>query len=308
VLKKNGKLRLILDARKSNAYFRRPPGGNNSSFASLSNVRVPREKTLFISQCDVKDFFFRLQLPLGLEGYFGLPSISFSEAQSVFDVEELKLFGEDSSISPHFKVLPMGFSWSFYLAQEALRTVVKRAVPDVRFITDFCSPPDLTDPSPVVMIYADNGNHVGLSADDVDRSRKKVEDELSRVGLATHEIMEATELATTLGGRIDGAGLRAGPTSARLQKIRGGLLAIVKGRAISGKDMEHMVGHILTIALISRLSMSIIQHCYDFIRDSYHHKIPVWKSVLTELRLIHDVLPLCFSFLAEGVHPFYVCD
>jgi hypothetical protein len=46
VLKKNRKLRLILDARRSNQHFRRPPSRNNCSAGSFSNLRVPAGETL----------------------------------------------------------------------------------------------------------------------------------------------------------------------------------------------------------------------------------------------------------------------
>ena len=45
----------------------------------VSNVRVPKGKNPFASQYDVKDFFFRLRVPVGLTMYFGLPPISLAE-------------------------------------------------------------------------------------------------------------------------------------------------------------------------------------------------------------------------------------
>ena len=56
------------------------------------------------------------------------------------------------SVHPYFTVLPMGFSWAFYLAQECLRAVVARALPTVRFLQDHTPAPDLSDPRPVASI------------------------------------------------------------------------------------------------------------------------------------------------------------
>ena len=63
VFKKNKKLRLIIDARAANLHFRRPPSKNNSSLAALSHVRVAKGQRLYLSQYDVKDFFYRIAIP-----------------------------------------------------------------------------------------------------------------------------------------------------------------------------------------------------------------------------------------------------
>ena len=124
VLKKNGKLRLILDARKSNLFFRRPPTGDNSSLSALGGIRIPKGKTLYAAQYDVKDFFYRLSIGWDLAQHFGLPSLSWDEAVEVLGAECLSHLPEGQPVHPYFCVLPMGFSWAFHLAQEALRAVV----------------------------------------------------------------------------------------------------------------------------------------------------------------------------------------
>eukprot|EP00973_Karenia_brevis_P038550 5319460-Karenia_brevis.AAC.1 len=60
VRKKNGSLRLILDARLANTYFRRAPSGRNASAACFGELRGKKDEQLFVSQYDVKDFFYRL--------------------------------------------------------------------------------------------------------------------------------------------------------------------------------------------------------------------------------------------------------
>ena len=56
VTKKDGRLRLIVDARVANTFFRRPPTGETGSAANLADLKVPDSKDLWISQYDVKDF------------------------------------------------------------------------------------------------------------------------------------------------------------------------------------------------------------------------------------------------------------
>ena len=139
VRKKNGKLRLVIDARRANAFFRVPPTGANSSSSTLGNLRIPKNKKLWVGQYDVKDFFYRIGIPAALGSYFGLPPISSSMFSKITGVGTPPGLAGARRIFPVLQVLPMGFSWSFYLAQEALRCIVARTLPGVRFLTDFTS-------------------------------------------------------------------------------------------------------------------------------------------------------------------------
>ena len=87
----------------------------------------------------------------------------------------------------------MGFSWAFYLAQEALRTVVKYVLPRAGFLEDFRPAPTLSCSSSVAMVYADNGDHISLNRNQADADCTLVMKELERIGLKTHEHMEASE-------------------------------------------------------------------------------------------------------------------
>ena len=166
-----------------------------------------------MAQYDVKDFFYRLKLPEGNSKYFGLPKKYLEDLRGSglgFEkiLDAFSGLSDDYFISPVFQVLPVGFSWAFYLAQEALRTIVKRVLPGGKFLEDFKPAPELSPSTNVAMIYADNGNHISLSRSAADRDCSLVMRELERIGLKTHEYMEASELSVTLGGTVDGSGLR----------------------------------------------------------------------------------------------------
>ena len=110
VLKKNGKLRLILDARMANAHFRKAPGGNNASAACFGELRVPRGKKLWSSQYDVRDFFYRLGISPELSEYFGLPGVSRAKLAELLGEEALAHLPADLDVVvPQICVLPMGF-------------------------------------------------------------------------------------------------------------------------------------------------------------------------------------------------------
>ena len=102
VFKKNKKLRLIIDARRASVFFRRPPSGENSSLAALGNLRAPRGEKLYISQYDVRDFFYRLGIPRKLTRYFGLPPLTLAEAADIFSARELEVCRSGEIVFPYF--------------------------------------------------------------------------------------------------------------------------------------------------------------------------------------------------------------
>ena len=143
VSKNNGKLRLIIDARRANARFRKPPTRHIVSGSSFSRIRARRGQVVWLAQYDVKDFFYRLGIPWELGQYFGLPGMDREVLGAVLGPEVVATFGGGDVLHPYLLVLPMGFSWAFYLAQEALRTCVSRALGVIDFVEDLTPLPDL---------------------------------------------------------------------------------------------------------------------------------------------------------------------
>ena len=284
VRKKSGKLRLILDCRRTNQYFRTPPSGSTTGLGALSGVRVPAGKTLYGSSYDIKDMFYRLRVPVWLQKYLGLPSLAAGEVRQHFGDVIPADWGNDVSVSPTFLVLPMVFSWSFCFAQEVLREAIRVSLPHVQFVVDRSPVGEVGDSCSLAMAYADNGYHFSTSRDVAEDDARTVEQYLNKIGLATHEETVACSTCIVLGGALDGSGLVLRPKASRIGLLCSGLLAIEKGRPISGKQMEHIVGHLNFVCLTQRLSLSVLSHTYTYIHECYHLRRPVWKTVKRELR------------------------
>ncbi len=114
VVKKDGQLRLIIDARPTNQMFKKcasMPMGGSSAWSSIS---VPDSSDLYNAQYDVEAYFYRCGLPSDWWPYFCLPRVrrDFAEALG-YDTSGLR--GE--YIYPCLRVLPMGFSWAMFFAQ-----------------------------------------------------------------------------------------------------------------------------------------------------------------------------------------------
>ena len=88
VRKKDGRQRLVVDARPADLYFGPPPATSLPSGSSFSRIAAT-EKGMFFSGLDLRDFFYHLSLPDELCPYFQLPPIRayFLHQQGVcFDV------------------------------------------------------------------------------------------------------------------------------------------------------------------------------------------------------------------------------
>jgi hypothetical protein len=180
-------------------------------------------------------------------------------------------------------------------------------LPDVRFLADHHPPPDLSDPRPVVLVYADNGFHLGLDSSAVDLQRKKVEAYLNSLGIDTHEEGEAGTYVQALGVIIDGVKGVVQPTPERLTKVRNALVPLIRGRPTTGAELEHVLGHVLTIALLQGFTLSFLVHTYVFVRQSYQTRTRLWPSVRRELMHLRAVLPLCRAYLRRECSSSVMC-
>ena len=90
VSKKDRRLRMILDARPANDLFRSPPCSEYSSGSSFASLRVPRGEKLYGAQYDVRDFFYRLRVPIPLSKYFGLPTVRRDKLELRYGADRFK--------------------------------------------------------------------------------------------------------------------------------------------------------------------------------------------------------------------------
>lgn len=137
VTKKNGKQRLIVDAR-TNRLFRTPPSTLLGSMDCWG--RLESDIEFFVAQEDVKDFFYRLGIPHDLGRYFCFPHIDPHLFQTELGhmPEELRalVHRDGRPVHPCTRVLPMGFGWAFHLAHQAHVEITRRALPRTPHIKD----------------------------------------------------------------------------------------------------------------------------------------------------------------------------
>src|SRR6185312_9818405 len=111
ILKDQDSLRLIINAQSANLQFLEPPHVNLPSPDVLAALVLDPFARLFIAKVDISNFYHNLTLPAWLHRYFALPAIR---------PQDIGLPGSDDSvIFPCCSTVPMGWSWSVFLAQTA---------------------------------------------------------------------------------------------------------------------------------------------------------------------------------------------
>ena len=216
--------------------------------------------------------FYRLGIDDRLSRFVGLKAIKRSVLKQAFVVrgvappEYLCAKGPSSSVTPTLAVLPMGFSWAFWLSQQVHSCIARSELSDVQpeqFIVDGMPPQNLLKPSDYAcMLYADNANHLALSVEEVNLRREQLSRGLKGRGLLTHEVIEGSELVECLGVEIAGFAGEVRPTPQRISRIYNGLQPLIRGRPTSGKELERVLGHVTFVLLLRRPLLAALNRCY----------------------------------------------
>lgn len=191
VKKKQDKLRLILDCRRSNHWFGEPSHVTLTTGESLRRISLEAREELHVCSADLANAFYTLAMPLELRKYFGLQRFQAKDL-GLDEVDGIKVSGS-TWVQPRIAVLPMGWSWALYWCQVLHERIAERSglSPSER-LQDFKVPPS---GSFWHVQYVDN-LHV---KDEVVRRFRKAVDELKACGLTVHEIEELETETKILG-------------------------------------------------------------------------------------------------------------
>ena len=304
VAKKSGKLRMVLDCRAVNRRFKAPPPLPLSAGYSWSRLRVPRGKSLYIAQSDIRDYFYSLELPNALRPLFCLPAVP-SALLRHWQVPEDRggdLLGKDGWVWPMLRVVPMGWNWAMWLAQKVHGEQVLIATGlglERVLLTEGHSAPDLGDGVPVLVPYADNLNVCGLDQHEVQRTKEVVVRHLQALGFRTHEELDATTRAVSLGFLIDGDAGLVLPQPDKLDKICQVFQWLSTRPRVAGRDVERLLGHAVHIAMLRRELLSIFRALYDFVRHDYTGRTKLWATAAREARWAANLMKLCSADLTR---------
>eukprot|EP00435_Cladocopium_sp_Y103_P017954 s440_g4.t1 len=292
--KLSARQRLVLDCRQTNQLFRPSPHTELGSLASLTELEIPHDSCLFVSGADIQDCFYAVHIPSELMAFFCLEGdISGWEVRNItggkFDCDE------GSSFSPCFTVLPMGFSWSFFLVQRIHQLAVLRSlgIDENQLVLDGRPPPKLDHSNYVSMPYCDNIHSLALDKKLCDDGSRKIIHELQSLGFSIHEEEPASRLFSTLGGEIDGEAGQIRMTRKRAWDI---ILAFefVAEHMVHPTTMQKLLGHAMFFSTLNRAGMSVFRRCYDFVEKGGNARF-LSSREREECLVFAGLVPLLFA-------------
>eukprot|EP00438_Fugacium_kawagutii_P032643 Skav206865 [mRNA] locus=scaffold898:55024:69937:- [translate_table: standard] len=292
VKKKSGQLRMVVDCRHSNCFFKDPLGVSLATGDALSRIEIEGDEILNFASADLKDAFYHLGLPTQLQHLFGLRSVR------ACDVGIFSLNGQalqwDSVLYPRLSAVPMGWNWALWLCQTVHERIVSAAgANDSNRLSD-----KKPVPGDAIMHteYVDNFHVIGTDAEQVKLLSERGVNLLRDKGLVVHEEEQSSGTATILGWEFSSDGsLR--PTRQRLWKVRLAILEILKRGHISGQQLERVVGHMSFISMGRREGLCVLGDVYTFVRRFYNYPHRLWRGVRRELAIWYAISPLLWRNL-----------
>ncbi|CAK0819030.1 unnamed protein product [Prorocentrum cordatum] len=290
VAKKSGAQRLVWGTRAPNRRFRDPPPLAMGTSAAHGRLRLPDDRDEaggyraepFCAQADVRNYFYALGLREELGLFFALPPVS----QASLSQWRVEAVGSPEGPSggwvwSFLRVVPMGWSWAFWLGQRASAhvccSVSGLGVP--RVLTDRGPVPPLGGGPPRLLPHCDDINVIGMDPVRCSSTMHLICDAWRKHGLEIHEVVEASDVFSGLGRLIDGC---SGLASLWLEQRPG----------VAGREVERYVGYLIDHLMFRRELLSILRSLCDFFRDCCHVRARLWPSAAREVEQRRRLLPL----------------
>ena len=322
VKKKGDKQRLVLDCRRVNEIFRRPPSpdlGGGECFSRLCTVEregratgtvgptegdacAEQRKKVYFADADIKNCFYQCGMPGDWCDYFVL--LEVDRAWLISHGFSTMINGEAlPAAGPLYialKVLPMGWTWSFYIVQALHEQLLDECGIDTSRCQAGGWPTPPLGEGPVAQPYCDNLQVLGYSADEVNTRLDKLVAHFSAKGFELHEVEYARTVAQPLGCHIDGIDHVAGPKPERAWRLKAAFEWLSSGRVVTGKQVQKLLGHFVADSMHRREALSCMRSLYDFVTDCYWEPTRLWDSCREECYMIAGVLPLLYSDFSKG--------
>ena len=309
VAKKDHRLRLVLDCRRSNSLFVSPPEMAMPAGYSFSQVQMGPEDQLYVAQSDIRDYFYSIGMPEELRSYFCLPQV---DLRLVAPEHPLCLCSVGAVlIYPVMKVVPMGWNWAMYLAQRihTYQSMLAAQVGVDRVVVDSRPVPKLNQDIPFLLVpYADNLNILGIDKQAVQQAKDQIVSHLQQLGFRTHEEQDSELNAEALGFLLDGRSGRVLPRPRKRDRTRKVLLWLAKQPKVSGRMLERVIGHCIHFFMLRRECLSIFRSVYDFKQRHYEQRVTLWKSAALECQQAAALLLMCYSDLKREWHSEVTCS
>ena len=283
VFKTDKQVRLIIDLRRGNLYFRGSEDLELLNPTYLVEVILEGEK-MFVGKTDISNFFHRVQVPAWMSQYFGLPRVLS---------DEVGLAGPQRWVFPVVRSLPMGFIRSVEIAQALHDRLVLPALPARCVSLTAKGPKRLTADQDLHTGYIDDDGAASVQVRPCAEVLTAVKGALGPAGLphkpSKDVIPGAQEVAELMGIDVHEKGFLL-PGAEKLVRVMNASAYVCSSKRCSSEVMGRIVGLWVWFLLLNRCLLSVLDKVYDFIAaDLPIRAVP--KEVRRELRMLIDLAP-----------------
>ncbi len=300
--------RLVLDCRQTNQLFRPSPYTQLGSISSLAEMVLPHGHDLYVSGADIQDCFYAVHIDEKMQQYFCLKSDL--NGLEVGAITGDACWGDEScSYSPCFTVLPMGFSWSFYLVQHIHQSAVSRSlgIGEEDMFRDGFPAPDVVKDKIYSMPYCDNIHSISLDKDLCGLGKSRIIRDLSGMGFSIHEEEEASTWFNTLGGVVDGQSGEVRMSNTRAWNVIYSFQHIAT-HVTSVDTVQRLLGHAMFFSTLNRAGMCPFRRLYDFVEKGGPPR-HLTKDEARECLIFAGLVPLLFaSIRRDWSDEVFCCD
>jgi hypothetical protein len=289
--------RLIMDARPANACMVEPPWFSLPTPDILSSLSPSSSQPLFIAKCDVSNYFHMIRVPSQWSQWFGLPHIMSNE---------LGINGPNRMLWPRCTTLPMGWSYSAFLAQQCHESLLQRIGLSSHLINHNN---DMNINRTRISCYIDDVVFIGHDRDQVTAMQQHYEQSMIRTGLPT----KLSKRIPPTSGDVECVGLLMNGTTHRISLHPTKLIrlitdthVLIRRRHITGRELMRIIGRWTWACLVRRPSLSIFNSVYAFARTHEHHHYELWRSCIKELDMMCGIAPLLYCDMSTRYCPWVV--
>ena len=280
-------MRMIFDTRMANCWFSAPSSFPLASAEALTSIECHKDDEVHMIGADLEVAFYQFALPAELRAFFCLPGVAARHLPSSVR-QQLGSHNDDDTITFCARVVPMGWSWATYFVQHAGLHLLHQAS-DAQWLYDRLPGGALRDRH-LRALYIDNYMTIGLDRDSVQASTQKMVDAFDKHGLRS-VLDDDGDNPEFLGFVLDRRRKRWRLKAARYWRLRLACRHVLTGAPVTGKEIERLLGHIVSAMMLKRDALCMVEKLYTFVQCSREKRQPLWPSALQEVRWVHDLLP-----------------
>jgi hypothetical protein len=283
--------RLIINAIPANTVFADPPRTELPNPELIAALVLERAAQLYVAKCDISNYYHQLALPDWLRPFFALPPVRR---------DDLGLDGDaDERVWPCCRTLPMGWSWSVFLAQQAHLNILSQSS-DFPASASVCRSNDSRVDRARFLVYIDD---VAFFASD-EVSCRRLQDSYLRIceRWNLHVKLSKTVRPSILGVEVlgvlvDGFHRVVGVSPQKLARLVQRTTDVLHRGSATGLEIEQLLGSWSWSFLVRRPAFATFSAAYRFAAIAKRRTFSIWPSVRDELLIACGLAPLLFATL-----------